>query len=60
LLERELIEFMVTNLAVNPNEGAGQLTLMNNCYLELFQSHRSQLRPELSPMAVHDRVQRPA
>ena len=48
-LEKQLIEFMVSNLAVNPLEGAGQLTLMNEYYRRLFDHHREELRPGLSP-----------
>jgi AcrR family transcriptional regulator len=48
-LEKQLIEFMVSNLAVNPQEGAGQLTLMNEYYRRLFDRHREELRPGLSP-----------
>jgi AcrR family transcriptional regulator len=48
-LEKQLIEFMVGNLAVNPQEGAGQLTLMNEYYRRLFDRHRMELRSGLSP-----------
>lgn len=48
-LERGLIEFMVSNLAANPAEGAGQLTQMNDCYARLYRQHREELRDGLSP-----------
>jgi AcrR family transcriptional regulator len=48
-LEKGLIEFMVSNLAANPAEGAGQLTMMNEYYCRLFQHYQNELRPELSP-----------
>jgi AcrR family transcriptional regulator len=48
-LEKGLIEFMVSNLAANPAEGAGQLTMMNEYYCRLFQHYSDALRPGLSP-----------
>jgi len=48
-LERGLIEFMVGNLAANPAEGAGQLSMMNDYYQRLFEHYRDALRPGLSP-----------
>lgn len=48
-LEKGLIEFMVSNLAANPSESAGQLTMMNEYYCRLFQHYRDDLRPGLSP-----------
>ena len=48
-LERGLIEFMVSNLAVNPAEGAGQLTQMNDYYTRLYRHHADELRAGLSP-----------
>jgi AcrR family transcriptional regulator len=49
VLEKRLIEFMVSNLAANPAEGAGQLTTMNDYWLALYQHHSKELRPGLSP-----------
>lgn len=49
LLERELIEYMVANLSLNPSQGAGQLTLMNRYYQALFEAHQDELRPGLTP-----------
>ncbi|MCZ6831128.1 MAG: helix-turn-helix domain containing protein [Gammaproteobacteria bacterium] len=49
LLERELVDYMVGNLSVNPSQGAGQLTLMNDCYQRLFEIQRQQLQPHLTP-----------
>ena len=48
-LEKGLIEFMVGNLAANPAEGAGQLSMMNAYYLRLYEHYKDALRPELSP-----------
>ena len=48
-LEQGLIEFMVSNLAVNPAEGAGQLSQMNDYYTRLFGRHREDLRAGLTP-----------
>ena len=48
-MEKGLIEFMVSNLAANPAEGAGQLTMMNAYYCRLFKHYSHALRPELSP-----------
>ena len=49
LLERELVEYMVGNLSLNPNQGAGQLTLMNSYYQNLFEQHQQELQPGLTP-----------
>ncbi len=48
-LERGLIEFLVSNLAVNPAEGAGQLTQMNDYYTRLYRQHADELREGLTP-----------
>jgi AcrR family transcriptional regulator len=48
-LEKGLIEFMVSNLAANPAEGAGQLTSMNRYWLRLYQHHQDELREGISP-----------
>ena len=48
-LEKGLIEFMVSNLAANPAEGAGQLTSMNQAFLRLYERHLDELRPGLTP-----------
>jgi AcrR family transcriptional regulator len=48
-LEKGLIEFLVSNLAANPAEGAGQLTMMNEYYCRLYTHYRDALRPDLSP-----------
>jgi AcrR family transcriptional regulator len=48
-LEKQLIEFMVSNLAANPREGAGQLTMMNEYYRRLYEQHSQELKPGLSP-----------
>jgi len=48
-LEQGLVEFMVSNLAVNPAEGAGQLSQMNDYYASLYRHHRDELKEDLSP-----------
>jgi AcrR family transcriptional regulator len=48
-LEQGLVEFMVSNLAVNPAEGAGQLSQMNEYYAGLYRQHSAELRQGLSP-----------
>ena len=49
-LDRELIDYMVGNLSDNRNEGGGQLTFMNACFLRLYRAGQAQLKPELSPV----------
>lgn len=49
LLERELVEYMVGNLSLNPSQGAGQLTLMNSYYQRLFERHQQELKAGLTP-----------
>ncbi len=48
-LEKALIEFMVSNLAANPSEGAGQLSSMNDYWTQLYRHHQPELREGLSP-----------
>jgi AcrR family transcriptional regulator len=48
-LERELIDYMVSNLSEHRSQGAGQLTFMNNCFLRLYTCGQAQLKPSLTP-----------
>ncbi|MEH6550379.1 MAG: helix-turn-helix domain-containing protein [Pseudomonadales bacterium] len=47
-VEKQLIDYMVGNLSANMNQGAGQLTQMNQGYYRLFSDCESQLRPGLN------------
>jgi AcrR family transcriptional regulator len=48
-LERELIAYMVSNLAMNISQGAGQLTFMNDCFERLYKASEDELKPQFSP-----------
>lgn len=49
LLERELITYLVSGLAANINDGASQLSFMNECFAELFRDNSDEIKQGLDP-----------